>query len=83
MSDKTEVLNKTKTPDKLEKFLANGDIILNCFISDEEVNDIFKVTISNANDNQVSSLANEIMKRESMLSYPPTETVLEVLSKDN
>ena len=37
--------DKSKTPDKLEKFLAGGDITLNCFISDEGVNDIFKVTI--------------------------------------
>jgi len=60
MSDETEVPDKTKTPDKLEKFLAGGDIILNCLISDKGVNDIFEITISNANDNWVSSLANEI-----------------------
>ncbi|RGB39394.1 hypothetical protein C1646_754544 [Rhizophagus diaphanus] len=53
MSDKTEVPDKSKTPDKL-------DIILNCFIPGEEVNDIFEVTISNANDNRVSSLAEAI-----------------------
>ncbi|UZO04616.1 uncharacterized protein OCT59_024991 [Rhizophagus irregularis] len=32
MSDKAEVPDKSKTSDKLEKFLAGGDIILNCFI---------------------------------------------------
>ncbi|GBC07858.1 hypothetical protein RclHR1_07730011 [Rhizophagus clarus] len=61
MSDKTEVPDKSKTSDKFEKFLAGGDIILNCLISDEGVNDNFEVTISNANDNRVSSLANEII----------------------
>ncbi|PKY61541.1 hypothetical protein RhiirA4_522692 [Rhizophagus irregularis] len=60
MSDKTKVPDKFKTPDKPEKFLAGKDIILDCLISDEGMNDIFKVTIFNANDNQVSSLANEI-----------------------
>jgi len=60
MSDKTKESDKSKTPDKLDKFLAGGDITLNCLISDEGVNDIFEVTISNANDNRVSSLANEI-----------------------
>ena len=60
MSDKTEVPDKSKTPDKLEKFLAGGDIILNCFIPGEEVRDIFEVTISNANNNRVSSLAEAI-----------------------
>ncbi|PKY40337.1 hypothetical protein RhiirA4_394512, partial [Rhizophagus irregularis] len=47
MSDKTE-------------FLAGGNIILNCLIPGEGVNDIFEVTISNANNNRVSSLADEI-----------------------
>ncbi|PKY33544.1 hypothetical protein RhiirB3_420587 [Rhizophagus irregularis] len=60
MSDKTKESDKTKTPDKLDKFLAGGDITLNCLISDEGVNDIFKVTISNANNNRVSSLAEAI-----------------------
>ncbi|CAB4428521.1 unnamed protein product [Rhizophagus irregularis] len=32
MSDKAEVPNKSKTSDKLEKFLAGRDFILNCFI---------------------------------------------------
>ncbi|PKK57161.1 hypothetical protein RhiirC2_398767, partial [Rhizophagus irregularis] len=63
MSDKTEVPDKSKTPDKLEKFLAGGDIILNCLIPGEEVNDIFEVTISNANNNRVSSLAEAIRNR--------------------
>ncbi|CAG8743170.1 19429_t:CDS:2, partial [Rhizophagus irregularis] len=52
--------DKTKTPDKLDKFLAGGDITLNCLISDEEVNDIFEIMISNANNNSVSSLAKAI-----------------------
>src|ERR1700722_7662 len=56
MSDKTEVSNK---PDKLDKFLAGGNIILNCLIPNEERN-IFDVTISNANNNRVSSLAEAI-----------------------
>ena len=60
MSDKAEVPDKSKTSDKLEKFLAGGDIILNCFIPGEGVNDIFEVTISNANNNRVSSLAEAI-----------------------
>ncbi|CAG8657938.1 11677_t:CDS:2 [Rhizophagus irregularis] len=47
------VPDKSKTPDKL-------DIILNCFIPSEEVNDIFEVTISNANVNRVSSFAEAI-----------------------
>ncbi|PKK75099.1 hypothetical protein RhiirC2_737341 [Rhizophagus irregularis] len=53
-------MTKSKTSDKLEKFLAGGDIILNCFIPGEKVGDIFDVTISNANNNQVSSLVNAI-----------------------
>ncbi|POG60158.1 hypothetical protein GLOIN_2v1716265 [Rhizophagus irregularis DAOM 181602=DAOM 197198] len=60
MSDKTKESDKTKTPDKLDKFLAGGDITLNCLISDEEVNDIFEIMISNANNNSVSSLAKAI-----------------------
>ena len=60
MSDKTKESDKTKTPDKLDKFLAGEDITLNCLISDEGVNDIFEVTISNANNNRVSSLAEVI-----------------------
>ncbi|CAG8755421.1 23093_t:CDS:1, partial [Rhizophagus irregularis] len=46
-------------PDKLDKFLAGGDIILNCLIPREGRN-IFNVTISNANNNRVSSLAEAI-----------------------
>ena len=60
MTDKAEVPDKSKTSDKLEKFLAGGDIVLNCFIPGEDVNDIFEVPISNANNNRVSSLADEI-----------------------
>src|SRR5216110_3104946 len=63
MSDKTKESDKTKTSDKLDKFLAGGDITLNCLISDEEVRDIFEVTISNANNNRVSSLAEAIRNR--------------------
>ena len=59
MSDKTKESDKTKTPDKLDKFLAGGDITLNCFILGEGRN-IFEVTISNANNNRVSSLAKAI-----------------------
>ena len=60
MSDKTKESDKTKTPDKLDKFLAGGDITLNCLISDERINDIFKVMISNTNNNKVSSLIETI-----------------------
>ncbi|PKB94882.1 hypothetical protein RhiirA5_437855 [Rhizophagus irregularis] len=56
MSDKTRESDKTKTPDKLDKFLAGGDITLNCLISNEKVNDIFEVMISNTNNNRVSFL---------------------------
>ncbi|RGB21917.1 hypothetical protein C1646_731559, partial [Rhizophagus diaphanus] len=63
MSDKTKESDKTKTPDKLDKFLAGGDITFNCLISDEGVNDIFKVTISNANNNRVFSLTEVIRTR--------------------
>ncbi|RIA89106.1 hypothetical protein C1645_825350 [Glomus cerebriforme] len=52
----SKISDKTKTPDKLDMFLAGGDITLNYLISDEGINDIFEVTISNANDNRVSSL---------------------------
>src|ERR1043166_5968649 len=57
MSDKTEV---PKHLTSLKSFSLVETLFFNCFISDEEVNDIFEVTISNANDNRVSSLANEI-----------------------
>jgi len=60
MSDKTEVPDKSKTPDKLKKFLAGEDIILNCLIPGKNVNGIFSVPIFNTNKNQVSSLADEI-----------------------
>jgi len=62
MSDKTKESDKSKTPDKLDKFLAGGDIILNCIIPGEGRN-IFDVTISNANDNKVESLAKAIRIR--------------------
>jgi hypothetical protein len=43
--------------------LEGGDIILNYFIPGEEVRDIFDVTISNANNNRVPSLAEAIRNR--------------------
>ena len=60
MFDKIEVSDKSKTSDKLEKFLTDRDIILNCLIPDMGVNDIFKVTIFSANNNQISSFVDEI-----------------------
>jgi hypothetical protein len=54
---------KTSNKSKFDKFLGGGDIILNCFILSEEVRDIFEVTISNANNNLVSSLAEAIRNR--------------------
>ena len=60
MSDKTKESDKTETPDKLDKFLAGGDITLNCLIFGEGANDIFDVTISNANNNRVSSFTKAI-----------------------
>jgi hypothetical protein len=59
MSDKSEVPDK---PDKLDKFLAGGNITLNCLIPGEGRN-IFDVVISNANNNRVSSLAEAIRTR--------------------
>ena len=59
MTDKAEVPDKSKTSDKL---LA-GDIVLNCLIPGGNVKDIFGVTISNANNNRVSSLAEAIRNR--------------------
>ena len=60
MSDKTEISDKFKTPNKFEKFLASRNIILNCLIPGKNVNGIFSVPIFNTNKNQVSSLADEI-----------------------
>jgi hypothetical protein len=62
MTNKAEVLDKSKTSDKLEKLLA-GDIVLNCLIPGEKGNGIFSVKISNANNNRVSSLAEAIRNR--------------------
>ena len=59
MSNKAEVPDKSKTSDKL---LASV-IVLNCLIPDKNVKDIINVTISNANNNRVSSLADEIRNR--------------------
>src|SRR2546423_10922441 len=59
MSDKSEVPDK---PDKLDKFFAGGDITLNCLIPGER-GKIFDITISNANNNRVSSLAEAIRNR--------------------
>ena len=62
MSDKTAVPDKPETSDKskLDKLLEGKNITLNCLIPDEETRDIFEVTISNANNNWVSSLGVEI-----------------------
>src|SRR2546421_3499863 len=59
MSNKAEVPDKSKTSDKL---LADN-IVLNCLIPGEDVKGIFEVTISNANNNRVSSLAEAIRNR--------------------
>ena len=65
MSDKTAVPDKPETSDKskLDKLLEGGNITLNCLIPGEEARDIFEVTISNANNNRVSSLGVEIRNR--------------------
>jgi Crinkler effector protein N-terminal domain len=65
MTDKTEVPDKPETSDKskLDKLLEGGNITLNCLIPGEEARDIFEVTISNANNNRVSSLGAEIRNR--------------------
>src|SRR5438874_855400 len=65
MTDKTEVPDKRETSDKskLDKLLEGGNITLNCLIPGEEARDIFEVTISNANNNRVSSLGVEIRNR--------------------
>ena len=59
MTDKAEVPDKSKTSDKLDA----GVIVLNCLIPGEKMNGIFSVTISNANNNWVSSLAEAIRNR--------------------
>ena len=53
MSDKTAVPDKSETSDKskFDKLLKSENITLNCLIPGEEARDIFKVTISNANNN--------------------------------
>ena len=53
MTDKTEVPDKPETSDKskLDKLLEGGNITLNCLIPGKEARDIFKVTISNTNNN--------------------------------
>src|SRR6266542_3933172 len=65
MSDKTAVPDKPETSDKskLDKLLEGGNITLNCLIPGEETRDIFEVTISNANNNRVSSLGVGIRNR--------------------
>jgi hypothetical protein len=65
MTDKTEVPDKPETSDKskLDKLLEGENITLNCLIPGEEARDIFEVTISNANNNRVSSLGVEIRNR--------------------
>ncbi|RIA84992.1 hypothetical protein C1645_797682 [Glomus cerebriforme] len=54
--------DKSKTSDKsnFDKLVEGGDIFLNCLIPDEDVNNIFGVPISNANNNRVSSLVEAI-----------------------
>src|SRR5947207_9437700 len=59
MSDKS----KTSDKSKFDKSGEGGNITLNCLIPGEGVNDIFDVTISNANNNRVSSLAKAIRTR--------------------
>ncbi|CAI2187867.1 16101_t:CDS:2 [Funneliformis geosporum] len=61
LKELTKVFEKNlETPDKLDKFLAGRNISLNCLISDKGVNDIFEVTIFNANNNRVSFLTEAI-----------------------
>ncbi|CAG8762213.1 14531_t:CDS:1, partial [Funneliformis caledonium] len=55
----TEVPDKL---DKLDKFLAGGNITLNCLIPGEGRN-VFDVMISNANNSRVSSFAEAIRNR--------------------
>ncbi|CAI2199441.1 1138_t:CDS:1, partial [Funneliformis geosporum] len=57
--------NKSETSDKskLDKLLEGRNITLNCLIPGEKARDIFEVTISNANNNRVSSLRVEIRNR--------------------
>ena len=59
MSDKSKTSNELK----FDKLVKGGDIIINCLIPGEGVNDIFRVRISSANNNQVSSLAEAIRNR--------------------
>jgi 5,10-methenyltetrahydromethanopterin hydrogenase len=64
MSDKTEVPDKPETSDKPKPDkLGAGDMVLNWLIPGGNVKDIFDVTISNANNNRVSSLAEAIRNR--------------------
>ncbi|GBB90613.1 hypothetical protein RclHR1_17610002 [Rhizophagus clarus] len=49
--------DKSKTSDKFNKLVEDGDIILYCLTPDE---DIFDIQISSANKNQVSSLMEAI-----------------------
>ncbi|CAG8767592.1 12683_t:CDS:1, partial [Funneliformis caledonium] len=60
----SEMSDKSKTSDKskFDKLVEGGDITLNCIISGGGRN-IFDVTISNANNNRVSSLAEAIRNR--------------------
>jgi hypothetical protein len=59
MSDKS----KTSDKSKFDKSSEGGNITLNCIIPGEGANDIFDVTISNAYNNRVSSLAEAIKTR--------------------
>src|SRR5947207_11568082 len=59
MSDKSKTFDKSK----FDKSSKGGNITLNCLIPSEEANDIFDATISNANNNRVSSLTEAIRTR--------------------
>ncbi|GET03944.1 hypothetical protein GLOIN_2v1523116 [Rhizophagus clarus] len=54
MSDKIKVLDKSKTSDKFEKFLAGRDIILNCLIPGEEVSSLEEATRNRRIENSTS-----------------------------
>ncbi len=53
MSNKFKISNKSK----FDKLIKDKDIFLNYLISDKGVNNIFEISISNANNNQISFFA--------------------------
>ncbi|PKK71969.1 hypothetical protein RhiirC2_743611 [Rhizophagus irregularis] len=82
MSDKAEVPDKSKTSDKLEKFLVGRDIILNYFIPDDlalyKVGFVADSVIINTLRNNNVFIPQRIYsseKRINVIMYPPTETV--------